>query len=272
MAIRRQSSIDTILRSRRSTGSRLNAPELHRRPERVDHSHEARIYCPSPPPFPKLPVNVALSATLRAISGIQSTMRRPLGRHRRFGLREIDDELGAVGREDVLAHEDRLAVAIGGDPLAAQHRRPDRHAEQTGVVGADEVGADRLRGAAQLDIEQFVERAAARRPGATGWRRASAGHHTVTTANGSPSARLTRFTRSTWSTPSSLRTRSGGDLEGELLDLAFRQLADAFDLRLDRAERLQALAHRLGRRRTSRSPGGRRSDRPRAPVRGLGGS
>ncbi len=79
--------------------------------------------------------------------------------HRRLGLRELDDELGAMRREDVLADEDRLPAPIGGHPLAAQHGRADRHAEQAGVDRADEVGADGLGGAAQFDVEQLVERA-----------------------------------------------------------------------------------------------------------------
>ena len=65
-----------------------------------------------------------------------------------------------------------------------------------GVGRLGRVGADRLGRAAQLDAEQLVERlrSTSRRDKLAP---SSAGHHTVTTANGSPSARLSRFTRST---------------------------------------------------------------------------
>ena len=45
-----------------------------------------------------------------------------------LGEGELDDELGAVGREEVLAHQHRPAAGVGRDPLAAQQRRADRDA------------------------------------------------------------------------------------------------------------------------------------------------
>ena len=67
----------------------------------------------------------------------------------RLGQRQLDDELGAVGREEVLAHQHRPAGGVGGDPLAAQQRGADRHVQQRGARRLGGVGADRLRRAAQ---------------------------------------------------------------------------------------------------------------------------
>ena len=113
--------------------------------------------------------------------------------------REVDHELGAVGREHVLAEQHRRRPSTSrGDPLAAQHRRADRHLEQLGVGGARPRRPPIVWVAPPSgDGEQLVERARARRRPATARRRARSGHHTVTRANGSPSARLTRRTRST---------------------------------------------------------------------------
>ena len=69
----------------------------------------------------------------------------------------------------------------------------------------------------------------------------------MTTANGSPSARLTRLTRSTESTPSSWRTRSGRLAEGELDDAPLVGDAAAVELGFDRAQLAEMLTHRLGR-------------------------
>ena len=44
--------------------------------------------------------------------------------------------------------------------LAAQERGADRHAEQTGRGGVGGVGTDRLRGTAEVDVEELIERAA----------------------------------------------------------------------------------------------------------------
>ena len=76
----------------------------------------------------------------------------------RLGQRELDDELGAVGRVQVVAEQDRPAGRVGRDALAAQQRRADGHVQQLGVGGLGGVGADRLRRPAQRDAEQLVER------------------------------------------------------------------------------------------------------------------
>ena len=134
---------------------------------------------------------------------------------------------------------------VGRDPLAPQQRRADRAPEQRGVGGARR-RRRRSSGSRPAAGRRAVRRtAAARRRRGTAAGRASAGHHTVTTANGSPSARLTRFTRSTWSTPSIRRTRSRRRDERELDDLPLGA-GRCPQLVLDRAELLEALAHRLG--------------------------
>jgi hypothetical protein len=46
-----------------------------------------------------------------------------------LGLGELDDELGAVGREDVLAHKDGAALEVACDAPAAQHGRARGDAE-----------------------------------------------------------------------------------------------------------------------------------------------
>jgi hypothetical protein len=85
-------------------------------------------------------------------------MRRPLGRHRRLRLREVDDELGAMRREQVLAQQHGAAGVVGGGSLAPQHRRPGGDAQESGVGLADEIGADGLGGSSQFHVEQLVER------------------------------------------------------------------------------------------------------------------
>ena len=81
------------------------------------------------------------------------------GAEGRLGEGELDDELGAVGREEVLAHQHRPAGGVGRDALAAQQRGADGDAQQRGVGRLGGVGADRLRRPAQRDAEQLVERA-----------------------------------------------------------------------------------------------------------------
>src|SRR5215207_2124792 len=65
----------------------------------------------------------------------------------RVGRRKLDDELGAVGGKDELAHQHRLPVRRGGDPTAPQHRCAGRHLQQGGVLGGGGRRPDRLGGA-----------------------------------------------------------------------------------------------------------------------------
>ena len=85
---------------------------------------------------------------------------QPRRRHRRLIVRQIDHELGAVRREEVLADEHCLAGAVGGDTQAAQQRRANGDPEQLRLGLLGEIGTDRLGRAAQVEVEQLVERRA----------------------------------------------------------------------------------------------------------------
>ena len=126
-----------------------------------------------------------------------STRRRPLGAiERSTAGRSTTNSVRWAGKT-CSDEQHGPAVGVGGDPLAAQHGRADRDAEQLGVVGVGGGGADRLDGAAERRRRAARRTTLARpRPG-TGWAPSSSGHHTVTRANGSPSARLSRRTSST---------------------------------------------------------------------------
>ena len=54
---------------------------------------------------------------------------QPARCHRRFGLWQVDDELGAVRRKQVLADEYGAALGVGRHALATQYGRPGRHPE-----------------------------------------------------------------------------------------------------------------------------------------------
>lgn len=56
------------------------------------------------------------------------------GRDRGLHGGEVDDELGAMRRKDVLRHEDRPTRSVGGDALAPEHGRAGRNLQQ-GRVG-----------------------------------------------------------------------------------------------------------------------------------------
>ena len=87
--------------------------------------------------------------------------------------------------------------------------------------------------------------ASVRRRRGTGAAPSSAGHQTVTMANGSPSARLRRRTRRTCGTPSTSRTRSSGGDEGEVEDAPLGSDARRRQLVLQRGQPGQALADRV---------------------------
>ena len=134
-----------------------------------------------------------------------------VGRDRRLGVGQVDHELGEVGGEHVLADSSTGSpVDRPGDALAPQHRRARRAPRAARRRAADAAAAPIVWVAPPSgDAEQLVERRRARRRPATARRRTRSGHHTVTRANGSPSARLSRRTRSTVSHPSTWRTRGG---------------------------------------------------------------
>ena len=143
------------------------------------------------------------------------------------------------------AEQHRAARRVGGDPLAHQHRRAHRDLQQLGVAGAGGIGADGLGGARRRSTgEQVVER------GCCTWARLSSaprssGHHTVTRAKGSPSARLSRRTSSALSTPSTgPHARRRAD-EREVEDPALGPPALGLQLVLDGGQPPQRLAHRL---------------------------
>ena len=130
-----------------------------------------------------------------------------------------------------------VAVDVARDPLAAQHRRADRHLEQLGVGGSRQRGADGLRRAAERHGEQLVERRALDVGPRQRRRRVGSGHHTVTRANGSPSARFSRRTRSTCSTPEHRPHARGGAATKPKSRIRRSATMPALgELRLDRAE------------------------------------
>ena len=141
--------------------------------------------------------------------------------------------------------------------------------------GSAAVGADRLGRAAQFDVRATRRTAGVRRRVATSAAPSSAGHHTVTTANGSPSARLSRLTRSTWSVSRSSRTWAGGATNANSRTLRSASVAARLELRLDRRQGARVAGAPVRWRRTSRIPGGPRpaprrasSRAPGAPSRG----
>ena len=92
---------------------------------------------------------------------------------------------------------------------------PAGTASSSASCGVGRGGADGLGGAAELDAEQLVERRPLDVGPRAARRRAASGHHTVTRAKGSPSARLRRRTRSTVSHAEHLaHPRRGGRRSG----------------------------------------------------------
>ncbi len=61
-------------------------------------------------------------------------------------------------REEMLADEDRFALTVRRDALTAQQRRSDRDTEQFGIGWLGRIGANGLGGTTEFDIEQFVKR------------------------------------------------------------------------------------------------------------------
>jgi Family of unknown function (DUF5317) len=71
-------------------------------------------------------------AETRAIGGVlhkRSDESETGGGDAGLRLGELDDELGAVGREDVFAEQHRAAVDVASDAPATQHRRGARNAQ-----------------------------------------------------------------------------------------------------------------------------------------------
>ena len=96
---------------------------------------------------------------------------------------------------------ERIATAEQAAALEKASRKASQPATLLSAMAYRKLAIERVQAEAEMDIVSRRERLAPR----------SAGHHTVTTANGTPSARLTRLTRRTWSTPSTRSTRSGAD-------------------------------------------------------------
>ena len=161
-------------------------------------------------------------------------------------LSELDDELGAMRREHVLAQQHRPPVGVGSDPRAAQHRRA-RGMRSSSASSASAAAAPIVCVAPPSGHCRAARRtASARRRRATACCPSSAGHHTVTTANGSPSARLSRLTRSTWSVPSTARHAARAAVEGELEDPPLGPAARRASSCASIVPGAQRLAHRLG--------------------------
>ena len=156
-------TIDDRLLARFRAADRARAAELEEQVRRGEITPTAAAERSSPTPDPAVlsfrcrPESGRMCEELTESAG-HSTRRRPAGLSDGSANGQLDDELGAVGREQVLAHQHRPAGGVGRDPLAAQQRRADRDAQQRGVGRLGGVGADRLRRPAQGDPEQLVER------------------------------------------------------------------------------------------------------------------
>lgn len=71
---------------------------------------------------------------------------------------EVDDELGSMGREQVLAEQHWPTRDIGGESSTFEQRRADRNRKQLGLGGLSGVSTDRLGRTMQFDRQQLVER------------------------------------------------------------------------------------------------------------------
>ena len=251
--------VETLLAC--ASGTELRCPGAGRRRGR-------RGRCTTPPPWsPGSPPPASSPRRRRRIGvGRTSTSTSTEAVTRRGAGRDGAIDGAACGSsttnsvrcagEHVLAEQHRPAGRVGGDPLAAQHRRPGGHAEQLGDVVGGRVGADRLGGAAQRHAEQLVERAVARRRARDRCWPSSAGHHTVTTANGLAVGEVepadaqhlvgAEDGRAPAWPPARRRTRGSA---------ARRRCPSPPAGPRSCTSSLEPLAQRLGRRRTSRSPG-----------------
>jgi hypothetical protein len=71
---------------------------------------------------------------------------------------EVDDELGSMGREEMLAEQHRATRDIGGESSTLEQRRADWHRKQLGLGWLSGVSTDRLRCTMQFDRQQLVKR------------------------------------------------------------------------------------------------------------------
>ena len=139
----------------------------------------------------------------------QSTNRKPVGAIDEVAAgRSTTNSVRCAGKT-CTETSTGFSSTVHGHALAHEHRRADGHVEQRRVVGLGCCGTDRLRRAAELDVEQLVERLAldliAREPA----RRAPRG----TTRSRARTARRRRGSRGAprapSAAPSAWRTRGG---------------------------------------------------------------
>ena len=135
----------------------------------------------------------------------------------------------------MFADEDRFALTVRRDALAAQKRRSDRDTEQLRIGRLRRISADGLSGTAELNVEEFVKRPllhilARQMNGEVGWtphrddgEGLAAGQ--VDALDAQHLVSLQELTDS--------RRRL---LECELDHLAFADLSNTLDLRLDGSE------------------------------------